>query len=364
MYLNQLKVNNFRNINEIDMIFCENVNCFVGNNGVGKTNILDTIYYLSFCKSYFNTLDSANINNNENFFSIHGYYSSDSSGCEKYSCSLIKGQRKQFKCQDKDYNKFSEHIGKIPLVMITPSDQELIIGGSDIRRKFLDSVISQADLIYLDYLIQYNKALEQRNKLLRHFSSTQSFDDESLSIWDEQLIRYGREIHIKRKIFIKEFSIPFQYYYNLISSNKESIGIEYLTKDYEKDFKNILVKSREKDKILNYTSNGIHKDDLNLSLDNVNIKKYASQGQQKTFLIALKLAQFEYLYKQKGHKPILLLDDIFDKLDLNRIEQLIYLVGSDRFGQVFLTDTQIGRVESIFKKAYIEHKIYRYDKSW
>ncbi|MFA5541469.1 MAG: DNA replication/repair protein RecF [Bacteroidales bacterium] len=364
MHLKHLKVNNFRNIESLDMEFCPNVNCFVGENGVGKTNILDAIYYLSFCKSYFNTQDNLNIRNNEEFFSIHGYYSFENKEEEKYSCSLVKGARKQFKCQDKEYSKFSEHIGKIPLVMITPSDQELILGGSEIRRKFIDLVISQADILYLDSLIQYNKALEQRNRLLKYFSQTQHFDEVSLFLWDEQLIRYGKEIYKKRKEFIEDFSQPFTYYYKLISSNKEEISIDYITMDYENEFNNILIENRQKDRVLSYTSLGPHKDDIFLGLDGVNIKKYASQGQQKTFLLALKLAQFEYLYKQNGQRPILLLDDIFDKLDLTRIEQLINLVGSERFGQVFLTDTQIGRIEDIFKRIDIEHKIYNYEQTW
>lgn len=364
MYLHKLKLNNFKNIPEADLTFCPNVNCLVGLNGVGKTNILDSIHYLSFCKSYFSVIDSNNIKHDEEFFSIHGFYNYQDDIEEKYSCSLKKGNRKQFKNRDKEYNKLSEHIGKIPLVMITPSDQELIVGSGEIRRKFIDLVISQADIVYLDSLIQYNKALEQRNKLLKYFSESKSFDSISLSLWDEQLIHFGKEINRKRKEFIENFSEPFQDYYTLITSGKEIVSLDYLTKDYENDFENILLGNRERDRILNYTSSGVHKDDLGLMLNGYNVRKYASQGQQKSFLLALKLAQFEYLFNRKGIKPILLLDDVFDKLDLERIEQLIYLVGSDRFGQVFLSDTQIGRVESIFKKIDIEHKIFCYDKSW
>ena len=358
MYLNKLKLNNFKNITEVDLSFCKNVNCLVGENGVGKTNILDAIHYLSFCKSYFNVIDNNNIKYEEEFFAIHGFYTFDDKSNEKFSCSLKRGLRKQFKCEDKEYNKFSEHIGKIPLVMITPSDQELIIGGSELRRKFLDLVISQADILYLDNLIKYNKALEQRNHLLKYFSQTISFDAQSLQIWDDQLVAYGIEIHKKRKTFIGDFTSLFQYYYNYISSEKEEVEVTYNSEDFENNFQSLLLNARDKDRILNYTTVGVHKDDLSLKMKGYNVKKYASQGQQKSFLLALKLAQFEYILNQRKTKPILLLDDVFDKLDLKRINQLMLLVGSDRFGQVFVTDTQLGRVEDIFKNTDVEHRIY------
>ncbi|MDD2489399.1 MAG: DNA replication/repair protein RecF [Bacteroidales bacterium] len=359
MYLNKLKLSNFKNITETELSFCKNINCLVGENGVGKTNLLDAIHYLSFCKSYFNVIDGNNIKYDEEFFAIHGYYTFEENTDEKFSCSLKKGQRKLFRYGEKEYNRFSEHIGKIPLVMITPSDQELIIGSSELRRKFLDLVISQADIIYLDNLIKYNKVLEQRNRLLKHFSSTMSFDALSLQIWDEQLAGYGTQIHNKRKEFIDNFAELFQYYYNYITSDKELVSIEYQSSDLDENYLSLLFDSRERDRILNYTSIGVHKDDLILKMNDRNIRKYASQGQQKSFLLALKLAQFEYIFKRTKIKPILLLDDIFDKLDLSRISKLMQLVGSERFGQAFITDTQLGRVEDIFKKTNIEHKIYK-----
>lgn len=363
MHLKQLKINNYRNLEDLSMTFSEKINCFVGENGVGKTNILDTIYYLSFCKSYFNTQDQRNIRTDQEYFTIHGEYDFEQS-IERFSCALKKGDKKKFRCGDKDYNRFSEHIGKIPLVMITPSDQEIILGGSEVRRRFVDQVISQADNVYLDNLIQYNRAIEQRNKLLKYFQQNNSFDETSLSIWDEQMIRYGKEINKKRREFVEEIKPPFEYYYDYISSGKENIDIRYSSSNYEEDFEAILLEARQKDRVMGHSTVGVHRDDIDLLLDGINIKRYASQGQQKTFLLALKLAQFEYLYKHKKEKPILLMDDIFDKLDLGRIEQLINLVGSDRFGQVFLTDTQIGRVESIFENKDIKHKIYRYNESW
>lgn len=359
MYLNKLKLNNFKNITQAELTFCANVNCLVGENGVGKTNILDAIHYLSFCKSNFNVVDANNIKYDEDFFSIHGFYNFKENSEEKYSCVLKRGERKLFKCEDKEYNRFSEHIGKVPLVMITPSDQELIIGGSELRRKFLDLVISQVDTLYLDNLIKYNKALIQRNTLLKNFYQTSTFNLQSLQIWDEQLIAFGTIIHNRRKSFIDEFSPIFQYYYNFISLEREKVEISYVSDVLADNYKELLCQSLEKDKILKYTTVGIHKDDLGLSMGGNGVKKFASQGQQKSFLLALKLAQFEYIFKRIKIKPILLLDDIFDKLDLKRINQLINLVGSDRFGQVFVTDTQLGRVESMFENSDMEHKIYR-----
>lgn len=359
MYLNKLKLSNFKNIEQAELSFCKKVNCLVGENGVGKTNILDSIHYLSFCKSYFNVIDSNNIRHNEDFFSIHGFYDFDNNGIEKFSCVLRKGERKLFKCDDKEYTRFSEHIGKIPLVMITPSDQELIVGGSELRRKFLDLIISQVDNLYLDNLIKYNKALVQRNTLLKHFYQTNTFSTESLKIWDEQMISYGSVIHNRRKSFIEEFSPIFQYYYNFISSDKEKVSLEYVSDDLENNYEKFLDDSIEKDRILRYTSIGIHKDDLGLMMNDNSVKRFASQGQQKSFLLALKLAQFEYIFKRTKIKPILLLDDIFDKLDLKRINQLLVLTAGERFGQVFITDTQLGRVESMFEQTNMEHKIYR-----
>lgn len=359
MYLSKLTLNNFKNIEEVELNFSENVNCFVGENGVGKTNLLDSVHYLSFCKSYFNTIDRNNIKHKEDFFAIHGYYNFDNKSSEKFSCTIKKGERKIFKYGDKEYKKLSEHIGKISLVMITPSDQELIIGGSELRRKFLDLVISQSDKLYLDNLIKYNKALEQRNSLLKHFSYNKLFDKESLIIWDEQLINFGTRIHRKRKELIKDFANLFQFYYNFITSEKEIVSLEYESLDLENNYTQLLIDAREKDRILGYTTVGIHRDDLGLKMDGRNIKRYASQGQQKSFLLALKLAQFEYIFKITKIKPILLLDDIFDKLDLSRISKLMELVGSTRFGQSFITDTQIGRIEDIFKNTDIEHKIYK-----
>src|SRR5574344_138786 len=360
MYITRLKLNNFRNIKEADISFSQNINCFVGENGVGKTNILDSIYYLSFCKSYFNILDANSIRSTETFFAINGFYKMNESLEEHFCVSMKKGERKIFRYADKEYLKLSEHIGKVPLVMITPMDERLIIGGSDGRRKFIDGVISQADRVYLHNVIAYNKVLEQKNSLLRKYSlGILKRDDSALDLWDSQLEKYGELIFQKRKEFVAEFSVLFDFYYNYISSEKEKVEIKYRSDCKQQgDMAIVLKNSRAKDIVLTYTSCGVHKDDLLMIMSSHEIKKYASQGQQKSFLLALKLAQFEYLYNQKGIKPILLLDDVFDKLDSKRVSQLINLVATERFGQVFITDTQQDRVKTIFENTNSEHKIF------
>lgn len=357
MHLSRLQLSNFKNHAEADYTFCPNVNCIVGNNGVGKTNVLDAIYYLSFCKSYFTNVDSQNILHGADFFAVHGHYDDET----LVSCVCRKGQSKQLKVNKKAVASFSAHIGRIPLVIVTPSDDTLILGGSEVRRKFMDGVISQADPEYLHTLMQYQKAVEQRNKLLKRCHDDSYLDEPQLSLWDEQLVRLGQPIHEARGRFLEGFTPLFQEYFALISNQEQELPtILHQSQLYEPlPFAEQLKGARQKDSILLYTTVGPHKDDLGLMLSDYPVKRYGSQGQQKTYLLALKLAQFEYLARQRGVKPILLLDDIFDKLDLLRVKQLVSLVGSQRFGQVFLTDTQQGRVEAIFEEnPGIEHKVF------
>ena len=351
MVLDRLIVSNFKNYSEADVALCDNVNCFVGNNGAGKTNLLDAVYYLSFCKSYFNPVDSQNIRLGEDYFAIHGHYGGDMA-----SLTLRRGQGKQMKWNKKTYKALAEHIGKIPLVMVSPNDQQLITGGSDLRRKFMDGVISQTDHRYLEHLIAYTKALEQRNRLLK-----QMWDDAMVSIWDTQLSVNGEYLTDKRVAFVHDFLPLFSEYYHWIAGSEEPGNI-----DYRHDSRPMILQleeCRQADKYSQYTNAGPHKDDLVFLLGNDNpdftLKKFGSQGQQKSFALALKLAQFQYIMNHAGQKPILLLDDIFDKLDLLRIKRLIALVGSDRFGQVLLTDTQPGRVQAIFDEMpSLDHKIF------
>ena len=360
MYLKKLKLSNFKNYTEVEAEFSPKVNCFVGNNGVGKTNLLDAVYYLSFCKSYFNSIDNQNIKYDEPFFAVHGeYVFPDSDEEQLVSCVLKRGTAKQMKINKKAYTRFADHIGMIPLVMISPYDQDLINAGSDMRRKFIDGIISQTDRQYLENLLGYQKALEQRNTLLKQFFENRYFEEAQLQLWDEQIVRFGQPVFESRKAFLGEFESIFQSYFRLISPSGENVSIGYESQLDGGDFAALLRQAWQKDAYAQYTTVGVHKDDLVFQIDEaMPIKKFGSQGQQKTFVLALKLAQFEYIANIRGIKPILLLDDVFDKLDMERVRQLVHLVGSDRFGQVFLTDTQQGRVESIFDNTEIEHAIF------
>lgn len=364
MHLDRLQLSNFKNHADADFQFSSNVNCLVGNNGVGKTNVLDAVYYLSFCKSYFNPVDSQNILHDQDYFAIHGHYYglSDNRETDLVSCVLKRGHNKQLKVNKKVISAFADHIGRIPLVIVTPGDQNLILGGSEVRRKFMDGVISQADHRYLQNLLQYQKAVEQRNHLLKQCYENRYFDDEAISLWDDQLVAYGQPLIESRRAFLEEFQPLFQEYFALIADKATEIPqIQYLSQMNESSsFAEQLKESRKRDAVLLYTTVGPHKDDLDLLLSDYAVKKFGSQGQQKTYLLALKLAQFEYICRQTGVKPILLLDDVFDKLDLVRVKQLVRLVGSTRFGQVFITDTQQGRVESIFEEnPDIDHQIFQ-----
>ncbi len=371
MYLHRLQLANFKNYDTLDVTFSNNVNCLVGNNGVGKTNLLDALYYLSFCKSYFNSIDSQNIRSGKDFFAIHGHYVLNDDQPDELtavSCTLQKGQSKKIKFNKKSCSSFAEHIGRLPLVIVTPSDQNLILGGSEVRRKFMDGIISQVDRNYLQLLLGYQKALEQRNRLLKQFYENRYFEEDSIALWNEQLVRFGEPIVAARQAFLRDFSPRFEHYYKLIhpdAADSERPSIVYNTQlsDQEPAFDAQLASAQRRDAQMQFTTVGPHKDDLDFFVSDFAVKRFASQGQQKTFLLALKLAQFDYINERLGTKPILLLDDIFDKLDMLRVSQLVLLVGSDRFGQVFITDTQQGRVETIFSQAPdMPHKIFHVEQ--
>lgn len=359
MYLKQLKFTNFKNYPEGEMKFSPKINCFIGNNGAGKTNILDAIYYLSFCKSYFNPIDSQNVRHHQDFFAIHGYYEQKNGSQEKVQCVLKPNKKKQFKLNDKEYDRLADHIGFIPLVMISPYDRDLINNHSDVRRKYLDGVISQFDAAYLNNLLQYNKAVSQRNALLKSFAENRYFEPELLEMWDSKLVELGHPIYEVRKDFIRDFLPIFQRYFTFISEESEQVSISYISQLENSTLQELLLRNIAKDKAIRYTSVGIHKDDLEFKIADYPLKKFGSQGQQKSFVIAIKLAQFEYMRQIKNQKPILLLDDIFDKLDSKRVEQIIKLVNEEEFGQVFITDTQKERIEHIFKNSSADHKIFQ-----
>ncbi|CAM1366080.1 DNA replication/repair protein RecF [Tenacibaculum xiamenense] len=357
MYLQKISLVNYKNIASQTFDFQKKINCFVGNNGVGKTNVLDAIYYLSFAKSYFNSVAVQNIKHGEDFFMIEGNYLLNERN-EKIVCSLKKGQKKVLKRNDKTYEKFSDHIGQLPLVIISPADRDLIVEGSDTRRKFIDGVISQQDKKYLQSLLAYGKVVQQRNALLKFFAANRTFDALNLKVYDEQLIQYGTVIHEKRKAFLEQFVPIFNKKHEVISGNEEKVNLKYKSQLFENDFETLLAKSLEKDKIIQYTTVGVHKDDLSFEIGEYPIKKFGSQGQQKSFLIALKLAQFEFIKQQVNITPILLLDDIFDKLDENRVAQIIDLVNQEEFGQIFITDTHADRTKMVIEKSNQEYQIF------
>lgn len=357
MYLKKISLFNYKNFSEANFEFDEKINCFVGKNGIGKTNVLDAIYHLSYGKSYFNPLAVQNIKHGEDFFVIDAEFDKNDRS-EQIICSLKKGQKKILKRNGKAYDKFSEHIGFIPLVIISPADRDLIVEGSETRRKFMDSIISQLDSHYLQKLIQYQKIMGQRNALLKYFALNRVFENDTLSIYNEQLADFGRYIFEKRKEFIDQFIPVFNAHHQAITGSQETVQLVYQSNLFENELLMLLQESINKDRTLQYTSVGIHKDDLSFEIDSYPIKKFGSQGQQKSFLIALKLAQFEFLKKKSGVKPILLFDDIFDKLDEIRVAKIIKMVNDDNFGQLFISDTHSGRTETILKSTHQTYKIF------
>lgn len=349
MWLKNLTLLNFKNYGDAEVRFSETVNVFTGDNGSGKTNMLDAIHYLCLCKSYFNPIDSQQIKAGEEVFMIQGDFDRNEKS-DKISCGVKRNQKKQFKRNKKEYEKLADHIGLFPVVMVSPYDVNLIMEGSEERRKFIDNVISQTDSQYLDQLIIYNRVLQNRNSFLKQVAITHRYDPTLLEILDEQLVMAGKRIFVTRKAFMDEFIPLFSQYYDYLTESKESVEVLYQSQLNETAFEELLRKAVEKDRVLERTTTGIHKDELVFSISEMPLKKFGSQGQQKSFLIALKLAQYAYLSRNKGFKPILLLDDIFDKLDDKRVQKLMQMVSHHDFGQIFITDTGMERVKSIFEQ--------------
>ena len=358
MYLKRLSLTNFKNYSQAELEFSPKINCFVGNNGVGKTNILDAIHYLSLTKSFFNNIDSVNIMHDDDYFIIQGLFVKDDEE-DNIFCSFHRQKQKTLKRNGKEYLRLSDHIGKFPVVMISPADSALISEGSEERRKFLNKIISQYNAEYLDSVLKYNKALQQRNKQLKDFKAAGTFDIEMLLIWDSQLVRYGNFVFGERYLLVNELIPVFQEYYSFISNEKEIVQLIYKSHLSDGDFNNVLKEATINDRNLEYTTVGIHKDDLILEMNGFSVKSLGSQGQQKSYLVALKLAKFEYIKRKAGFPPILLLDDIFDKFDAVRVEQIIRLVGNHRFGQIFITDTHQSRLQDILDSLDTDYKLFR-----
>ena len=359
MILKRISILNYKNLEQVELSFSPKLNCFFGQNGMGKTNLLDAVYFLSFCKSAGNPIDSQNICHDADFFVIQGFYEAADGTPEEIYCGMKRRQKKQFKRNKKEYTRLSDHMGFLRLVIVSPADSELIAGGSDERRRFMDVVISQYDKEYLDALIRYNKALVQRNTLLK---SEQPVEEELFLVWEEMMAQAGEVVFRKREAFIREFIPIFQSFYSFISQDREKVGLSYDSHARDASLLEVLKESRARDQIMGYSLRGVHKDELNMLLGDFPIKREGSQGQNKTYLVALKLAQFDFLKRTGTTVPLLLLDDIFDKLDASRVEQIIKLVAGDSFGQIFITDTNREHLDRILHKVGSDYKMFRVEQ--
>ncbi len=359
MLLTELNILNFKNIREASLTFADKLNCFVGQNGQGKTNLLDAIYYLSFTKSAFNPIDSQNICHDTDFAMIQGQYQPSLADSEpvQVTCSIKRGQKKQFRYGKKEYQRMLDHIGRIPLVMVSPEDNQLIAEGSDERRRFLDIIIGQTDRAYLEHLSLYNALVKQRNALLKQYGEQSAISnqpsDDLFEVLEMQMIPHAEYIFARRKTFVEAFVPIFADLYKTIAEVEELPRLTYRSQLFDRELGESLHRTRQRDLILGWTSQGIHKDELEMQLGDYPLRLVGSQGQQKTYLIALKLAQALYLSMDQpslaDNRPILLLDDIFDKLDASRVARIIELVRSERFGQIFLTDTDRQHLTDIVK---------------
>lgn len=357
MYLKHLQLIHFKNYESIEIELNNRINCFVGENGAGKTNLIDAIHYLSMCKSFLNTVDRQNILFNQKFLSINGVFSKEEKDFS-IQCAIKIGTSKVFKKNKVSYEKLADHIGLFPSVVISPYDKDLITEGSELRRKLLDGIISQSDRHYLFTVQKYLKVLTQRNALLKNMAEKRLFEQESIEMWNEQLVQLGEEIHKKRQDFMQDFIPVFNKYYKQVGTSNEDVSISYKSQLNDKSFEILLKESIQKDLHSHYSNVGIHKDDLIFKIKDMPIKKFGSQGQQKSMIIALRLAQYEWLKNKLGTKPMLLLDDIFDKLDNKRVQRLIELVSTDYFGQVFVTDTEENRIIDTLKQNQLSGSIF------
>ncbi|HPC98091.1 MAG TPA: DNA replication/repair protein RecF [Bacteroidales bacterium] len=361
MYLKKLSLTNFKNYKSASFEFSPRINCFVGSNGAGKTNILDSIHYLSLAKSFYSNIDSISINHGEDYFIIEGVFSEDAAE-SSVVCSFHRQKQKVLKRNGKEYERLIDHVGRYPVVMISPADSALVTEGSEERRRFLNKIISQYDPEYLDCILNYNKVILQRNRLLKSYGKSGNLTPELTEAYDLQLVKYGEYIHRERSRLVDELTPVFNDYYTFISSGNEMMKLSYRSQLSGTAFTELLRKNAEKDRVLEYTTAGIHKDDLVFELNGYPVRTFGSQGQQKSFLVALKLAKFDYIKRKTGLTPILLLDDIFDKFDSERVEKIIKLAGNHRFAQIFITDTDEMRMKGILARLDVVHRLFRIAK--
>ncbi|MCF0197827.1 MAG: DNA replication/repair protein RecF [Bacteroidaceae bacterium] len=356
MILRHIDILNYKNIAHAELDLAPGINCFIGNNGEGKTNLLDAVYFLSMCKSSTTSLDRNILRHGADFLMLQAQYEREDGSPETIHCGMKAGQKKTFRRGGKAYQRLTEHIGLVPLIVVSPDDQSLITGGSEERRRFMDIVISQCDPLYLEALMRYNKALQQRNALLK---MEEEPDPELMLLWEESMAREGELIYQRRTAFVEGLIAPFQHYYNIIAREHEVVGLRYSSHCQRGPLLDVISRDRFKDRAVGYSLHGVHRDELEMTLDGYPMKTEGSQGQNKTFLIALKLAQFEILCHTASHTtPLLLLDDIFDKLDSTRVEQIVNIVSGQDFGQIFITDTNRDHLDQILSCVSGEHRIF------
>ena len=356
MILKNISIINYKNIKAVNLELSSKINCLIGHNGVGKTNFLDAIYYLSFCRSAYNPVDSQVMTHGEDFFMIEGNYLDEKGDVENVYCGMKRGTKKHFKRNKKEYKRLSQHIGLIPLIFVSPSDTSLIGGGSEERRRLMDVVISQYDHSYIEALTNYNKALQQRNALLK---MEEEPDATLLDIWEQEMARNGEVLYLKRDAFVKELVPVFQQIYQHISGNREEVKLNYISHCQRGPLLEVIRRDRFKDRAVGYSLHGVHRDDLEMLIGDYQMKREGSQGQNKTFVLALKLAQFDFLRRtSSATTPLLLLDDIFDKLDAQRVEAIVQLVSGDNFGQIFITDTNRDHLDKILSRSNGDYKIF------
>lgn len=356
MILNKISILNFKNIREASLELSPNLNCFIGHNGEGKTNFLDAVYYLSFCRSAFNPIDSQVIMHDQDFFVVEGFYENEAADPIDIYCGMKRGTKKHFKRDKKEYKRLSQHIGLIPLIFVSPADQSLISGGSEERRRLMDVVISQYDNGYIEALNNYNKALQQRNAMLK---MEQEPDAALLDIWEQEMARHGERIFTARQDFVERLIPVFQEIYNHVADGHEEVSLKYISHAQRGALIDVIQRDRYKDRAVGYSLHGVHRDDLEMMLGGYQMRREGSQGQNKTFVLALKLAQFDFLRRTASQTtPLLLLDDIFDKLDAHRVEQIVKLVSGDGFGQIFITDTNRDHLDQILRSVSYDYKLF------